>query len=265
MADAQGGQGGSGQWFLRLSEDMTYGPIPFSTLVDWTADGRILAENMVSRDSKEWVPAESVPDLKMEWTTELKNGSIYGPFSLLAAPQLVKRGIVSEGAILSSKITGKTIPINALLRTKDLANISVDDLASAGDGAGATPATTPGMIPAAQAAEPVQPKDEEVNGRRVAPTPAQGRKVVVAGEKGGDAEAGKPQLKAVPGPAAKPAMPVAKPATPVAKPATPVAKPATPVAKPAGPTAAATPVAKPAPAAAPAKPAGVPPEILAKF
>ena len=82
----------SAKWYLKISEDMVYGPIPLATLCDWAAQGRVAAGNLVSQDEVAWVAAESVPDLKMDWLVELKNGDKYGPLNLLAAPHLVIRG-----------------------------------------------------------------------------------------------------------------------------------------------------------------------------
>ena len=104
-------------WFLKVN-DLIYGPITLSTLCDWAAQGRITAENQVSSNRKDWVAAETVPDLKMEWTVELKDGKTYGPFPLLSAPNLVSRGILETSAILSNRTTGKKLSVESLLKPK---------------------------------------------------------------------------------------------------------------------------------------------------
>ena len=79
-------EGDSGDWYLKISDDVVYGPIALSALRDWAAEGRITPGNQVSKDNKAWSPVENVPALKMDWLVELKTGEIYGPFNLLAAP-----------------------------------------------------------------------------------------------------------------------------------------------------------------------------------
>src|SRR3989339_388928 len=91
------------KWYLKINEDMVYGPIPLATLCDWAAQGRVAAGNLVSQDEKIWIPAETVLDLKMDWLVELKNGEKYGPFNLLAAPYLVNRGIIKANDTLQNK------------------------------------------------------------------------------------------------------------------------------------------------------------------
>jgi len=55
----------------------------------------------------------------MEWTVELKNGIKYGPFNLLAAPALVRRGIIDANATLFNKSTGKELSVRSLLKSAE--------------------------------------------------------------------------------------------------------------------------------------------------
>ncbi|MBN2302339.1 MAG: hypothetical protein JXN60_07490, partial [Lentisphaerae bacterium] len=124
--DVDAGKVAKGQlseWYLRIDGGLTYGPIPLQTLSDWAAQGRVAAGNEVSNDKETWISAEKVPDLKMDWIVELKNGDQYGPFSLLAAPYLINRGVIDVDAMLHNLNTGKTLSAQALLKSKGQENV----------------------------------------------------------------------------------------------------------------------------------------------
>jgi chromosome segregation ATPase len=104
------------RWFLKISGDLVYGPITLQVLCDWAAHGRVAAGNKVSRDKESWSPAEDMPDLKMDWTVQLKNGEVHGPFNLLAAPLLVQRCVIDANATLRNRATGKLLEVRSLLK-----------------------------------------------------------------------------------------------------------------------------------------------------
>jgi chromosome segregation ATPase len=104
------------RWFLKISGDLVYGPITLQVLCDWAARGRVAAGNKVSRDKESWSPAEDMPDLKMDWTVQLKNGEVHGPFNLLAAPLLVQRCVIDANATLRNRATGKLLEVRSLLK-----------------------------------------------------------------------------------------------------------------------------------------------------
>ena len=111
--------GESNSWYLRITvqgdQKTVYGPISLLTLCDWATQGRVMAGNEISTDSKKWFAAEELPDLKMDWVVELKNGSKLGPFNLLAAPFLLQRGIIEPDAILINPVTEKQVSIKSLI------------------------------------------------------------------------------------------------------------------------------------------------------
>jgi DNA repair exonuclease SbcCD ATPase subunit len=94
---------------------MVYGPISLLTLCDWATQGRVVAGNDISTDGENWFAAEELPDLKMDWVVELKNGKKFGPFNLLAAPFLLQRGIIEPDAILINPETKKQVAIKSLI------------------------------------------------------------------------------------------------------------------------------------------------------
>ena len=107
---------GAASWYLKIRDDLVYGPSPLSTLCDWAAQGRIAPGNLMSMDQEVWVAAETIPELKMDWLVSLKNGEQYGPFSLLAAPNLIQRGVIEPDAILRNRLTGKEVPVQSLFK-----------------------------------------------------------------------------------------------------------------------------------------------------
>jgi chromosome segregation ATPase len=86
------------QWFLRTGGDTVFGPVTAEGLVVWAEQGRVLPGHDVSTDRKKWVPAISLPFLKMQWYVDDGAGELRGPLNRAAAEALVKSGKVSENA-----------------------------------------------------------------------------------------------------------------------------------------------------------------------
>ncbi len=84
------------KWYLKTAEGSIYGPIEFSTLPDWAAQGRVAPGDHVSKDKQSWVPAETFPELGMQWTVEVGDGSSYGPLNVLALADLVDDGTITS-------------------------------------------------------------------------------------------------------------------------------------------------------------------------
>lgn len=68
-------------WYLKVGDETQYGPVPFSTLVTWSRQGRVVAGNSVSHDRREWIPAEKIPEFAMTLMIEDENGVLSGPFN----------------------------------------------------------------------------------------------------------------------------------------------------------------------------------------
>ena len=49
-------------WFVRV-QDKEYGPVSLDTLLEWKAEGRVIAENEVRRDAEDWILAGAIPGL----------------------------------------------------------------------------------------------------------------------------------------------------------------------------------------------------------
>lgn len=111
------GKAGSGRkWYLKKPDGSIYGPETVSELHGWAAECRIVAGNEVSDDRKHWIPAEHLPQLKMDWVAELQNGKKYGPFNIGAAPALHEHGVFPDGTRLANKTTGERITLDELLK-----------------------------------------------------------------------------------------------------------------------------------------------------
>ena len=95
-------------WFLRADDGSVYGPADMETLKAWCLDGRIEPDNELSPDQSNWVPAQSVPELEMDWYARLADGMRIGPFPLALVPGLLENGIFPGTTILQHRATGET-------------------------------------------------------------------------------------------------------------------------------------------------------------
>ena len=112
MTNADGNSAKS--WYLKTSEGSVYGPVGLEELSDWAGQGRIGPGDMVSQDEKNWVQAETVAGLKLEWMLDAADGSSYGPVHLSAIMDLVTDGVVPPGAGATNRSTGVVTSIDKL-------------------------------------------------------------------------------------------------------------------------------------------------------
>jgi len=89
-------------WYVRTQENAVYGPATFDELIAWAAEARIVPGCVISRDRKQWEPADNLPELRMEWWVELTAGGQIGPLHLYAICDLVREGSVANGAALAN-------------------------------------------------------------------------------------------------------------------------------------------------------------------
>ncbi len=100
--------GDSSSWFMRTPDGDMYGPVDLSELRSWVSQGRIEPDSEISQDEEHWRPAESFSPLEIDWMTELEDGSVYGPFHLDLAKELVDSGLISGDSIIKHRKTGQT-------------------------------------------------------------------------------------------------------------------------------------------------------------
>lgn len=103
------------QWYLKIDDDATYGPVSIDDLYDWAVQGRISPDDLLSSDRRIWTPATQVPELRMEWITTLVNGAEFGPFNVFAIAELVADGAVSPKASVTHIVSGKQVSAAGLL------------------------------------------------------------------------------------------------------------------------------------------------------
>jgi hypothetical protein len=94
-------------WFFRQGEAVS-GPVALPDLRRLAEQARMEPDTDVSSDGKAWRPAKSVPELKMVWIAYREDGTTYGPFNMLAAPHLVRRGLIHVGTAIRKTVWGIT-------------------------------------------------------------------------------------------------------------------------------------------------------------
>jgi hypothetical protein len=86
-----------GQRFVKTPDGTIYGPVDVVTLCTWAADARVIPGCRISMDGKAWKPAEAIPELRLNWTVQLSDGTNYGPLNLLAIWTLMLEGSLPRG------------------------------------------------------------------------------------------------------------------------------------------------------------------------
>ncbi|MDD5705861.1 MAG: hypothetical protein PHR35_08040 [Kiritimatiellae bacterium] len=87
-------------WFLRIAGGTVFGPVPSKGLIVWAEQGRVAPGNEISTDREHWQPAESLPELAMNWYLEDPSGMLAGPFNRNAAEALIRDGRAAAGTKL---------------------------------------------------------------------------------------------------------------------------------------------------------------------
>jgi hypothetical protein len=85
------------------------------TVCQWAAQGRVTSESEVSFNRQDWVRADSIPELELDWVAASDNADDFGPFNLQALSQLVRRGIVTPDARLKHRETDESLDVPAAL------------------------------------------------------------------------------------------------------------------------------------------------------
>ncbi|GEM_PF-5120217 len=102
------------KWYVRSDEDQIYGPVKLAELRHWAIDARIAPGYSLSRDKQDWIPAEALPELEMDWRVALDDGSMYGPLHILAIQDLVENEMASPQAKILHDPTGKESTIDRI-------------------------------------------------------------------------------------------------------------------------------------------------------
>ncbi len=145
------------QWFVRMSNGSTFGPIHTRGLLLWAQEGRIMPDDEVSEDRKSWLPAQQVQELGMDTLIERADGTFSGPFH----PDAIQP-LIAEGKIPPNAGTFHRDELPAMLAARQMALFSEPSAAS--------PPTASEETPPASAAETVvkTAKAKERDGERIA-------------------------------------------------------------------------------------------------
>ncbi len=95
------------EWYLKVTDGSVFGPANTASLTEWAREGRILPGDSISEDKEHWIPAEQLPDLKMVWIVELKNGSYHGPVNIGAIAIFLSEKTILPNAKLINQQTNK--------------------------------------------------------------------------------------------------------------------------------------------------------------
>ncbi|MDP6490907.1 MAG: GYF domain-containing protein, partial [Kiritimatiellia bacterium] len=152
----------SGRCHVRVSDNMTYGPVALTTVSQWAEQGRITAESEISFDRKEWVRADAIPELGLDWIAA-ENGDKYGPFNLQALAQLVRRGIVTPDAKVTHRETGESLDVPQALERAGAAR-PLDAAAARLLDSDQAPAAPQSLVSSAATMAPELPSEQESTG-----------------------------------------------------------------------------------------------------
>ena len=77
-------------WYLKKPDGTEYGPVDWTALTSWAADGRVEAADLVSDNRVDWQKPSDLPDLEMNLMVKLADGSAYGPIHILFLATLLQ-------------------------------------------------------------------------------------------------------------------------------------------------------------------------------
>src|ERR1043165_10306240 len=79
-------------WFLRKHGDGTvFGPLTFEQLEQWASTAQIAPHDYLSNDQQSWIKAPMLPHLGMDWLVEVTSEHYYGPTTLRAIQEFIRR------------------------------------------------------------------------------------------------------------------------------------------------------------------------------
>ena len=92
-------------WYLRKAHDGSqFGPIPFSQLLQWSAEAQISPLDRVSTDEATWVKAPMIPELEMDYLIHVSEDHYYGPTTVGSIREFLSAGeITYESQITNCK------------------------------------------------------------------------------------------------------------------------------------------------------------------
>jgi hypothetical protein len=86
---------------LRTPDGTVYGPVDIVTLCIWATDARVIPGCEWSENRDVWFPVEKIPELRLNWSVQFVDGTVYGPLNLLAIRVLASENSIPPGVKLS--------------------------------------------------------------------------------------------------------------------------------------------------------------------
>ncbi len=102
-------------WYLKKSSGEEYGPADLETLRAWAAEGRVAAEDQVSRNHRQWIPAADEVLLEIEWVIAETEGTPAVPFHLGVLAERVHAGVLAPETVVQNARTGRTATLAQLM------------------------------------------------------------------------------------------------------------------------------------------------------
>ncbi|MEI6167634.1 MAG: hypothetical protein WCS52_10605 [bacterium] len=103
-------------YYLRTPDGTVYGPVDIVTLCLWATDARVIPGCELSERQDVWFPVEAIPELRLNWSVQLMDGSFYGPLNLLAIRLLASENSIPAGARVCERGTARdTILSDAMI------------------------------------------------------------------------------------------------------------------------------------------------------
>ncbi len=99
-------------YYLRIPDGAVYGPVDIVTLCIWATDARVIPGCELSEKQDFWFPVEKISELRLNWSVQFTDGTIYGPLNLLAIRILASEKSIPHGVKLSEKGTGRQVILN---------------------------------------------------------------------------------------------------------------------------------------------------------
>lgn len=99
-------------YHLRTPDGTVYGPVDIVTLCLWATDARVIPGCELSERQDVWFPVEAIPELRLNWSVQLMDGSFYGPLNLLAIRVLASENSIPAGARVCEKGTSRDTILN---------------------------------------------------------------------------------------------------------------------------------------------------------
>ena len=101
---------------VRLPDPLrVYGPVSLKTLQQWAQEGRVGPGCEVSPDGREWMAADRIAELGLEWWIKLPNGEWFGPIHLSAAAALAAEYGLPDDLPVRRGLSGSEMRLSAAL------------------------------------------------------------------------------------------------------------------------------------------------------